>query len=156
MIGSLNILPAHIQRRQRFVVAVTKARISLQALSKVFSLKHVFAYDTDSAQAKRFASGLSEELRIEVEAVQGLGEAVKRSDICVTCTPSHQFFLKQEYVRPSTFIAAVGADSEDKQELEPGLIASNKVVVDVLDQCASIGELHHISFRTDDKAGRTR
>jgi alanine dehydrogenase len=39
--------------------------------------------------------------------------------------------------------AAVGADSEDKQELEPALLASGKVVVDVMEQCATIGELHH-------------
>jgi alanine dehydrogenase len=68
---------------------------------------------------------------------------MKRSDICVTCTPSNRFFLKQDYVQPGTFIAAVGADSETKQELEPALLANNKTVVDILDQCASIGELHH-------------
>ena len=37
----------------------------------------------------------------------------------------------------------MGADSEDKQELDSSLLVSNKVVVDLLDQCASIGELHH-------------
>jgi alanine dehydrogenase len=36
-------------------------------------------------------------------------------------------------VRPGTFIAVVGADSENKQELEPA----------ILEQCATIGELHH-------------
>ena len=40
-------------------------------------------------------------------------------------------------------MAAVGADSEAKQELEPELLAHNKVVVDILDQSAVIGELHH-------------
>ena len=34
-------------------------------------------------------------------------------------------------------------DSADKQELDPRLIASHKVVVDLLDQCEMIGELHH-------------
>jgi ornithine cyclodeaminase/alanine dehydrogenase-like protein (mu-crystallin family) len=46
-------------------------------------------------------------------------------------------------VRPGTFIAAVGADSSDKQELDPGLMAAGIVVVDVLEQCALIGDLHH-------------
>lgn len=44
---------------------------------------------------------------------------------------------------PGTFIAAVGADSEDKQELEPALLCSSKIVVDILEQSATIGELHH-------------
>jgi alanine dehydrogenase len=46
-------------------------------------------------------------------------------------------------VRPGTFIAAVGADSENKQELDPTILARATVVVDNLDQCATIGELHH-------------
>jgi len=44
---------------------------------------------------------------------------------------------------PGTFIAAVGADSEEKQELCPDLISSNKIVVDLAEQSATIGELHH-------------
>ena len=63
--------------------------------------------------------------------------------ICVTCTPSKEYFLKREYVAPATFIAAVGADSEEKQELEPALLASAKIVVDLLDQCSKIGDLYH-------------
>jgi alanine dehydrogenase len=120
-----------------------QGRISARALSRIFSLQSVFAYDIDGAQARRFASELSEELGIEVETVPELGEAWKRSDICVTCTPAKQFFLNQENLLPGTFVAAVGADSENKQELDPGLVAANKLVVDVLDQCAAIGELHH-------------
>lgn len=120
-----------------------QGRISLQALARVFSLERAFAYDLDAARAQKFASELSEELRIEIEAVQDLGQAVKRSDICITCTPATQFFLKQEYVAPGTFVAAVGADSPEKQELEPALLSENKLVVDILEQCASIGELHH-------------
>ena len=40
-------------------------------------------------------------------------------------------------------LAAVGADNADKQELEPQLLASSKVVADILEQCAEIGDLHH-------------
>jgi ornithine cyclodeaminase/alanine dehydrogenase-like protein (mu-crystallin family) len=46
-------------------------------------------------------------------------------------------------VAPGTFIAAVGADNDDKQELHTDLMARSKVVVDLVDQCAVIGELHH-------------
>jgi ornithine cyclodeaminase/alanine dehydrogenase-like protein (mu-crystallin family) len=42
------------------------------------------------------------------------------------------------------FIAAVGADSHGKQELEPALVAGATLVVDVLEQCAEIGELQHV------------
>lgn len=137
----------HLARRDSKSILIcgcgNQGRVSLQALAKFFSLEHVFAYDTDHAQAQRFANQLSVQLQIPVEITSDLRAAMKRSDICVTCTPSTQFFLKHDYVQPGTFIAAVGADSETKQELEPGLLAGNKTVVDVVDQCASIGELHH-------------
>jgi alanine dehydrogenase len=120
-----------------------QGRVSIQALSRIFSLEHVFSYDIDNSQAQRFANELSAELKIPVETTSDLGEAMKRSDICVTCTPSSRFFLKQDYVQPGAFVAAVGADSETKQELEPTLLAQHKTVVDIVEQCASIGELHH-------------
>ena len=49
--------------------------------------------------------------------------------------------LNQSDVAPGTFIAAVGADSEEKQEIDPQLFVSSKVVVDSLEQCAVIGDL---------------
>jgi len=72
-----------------------------------------------------------------------LDSAVLQSDICVTCTPSRQFYLRREHIAPGTFVAAVGADNEDKQELDPTLLGRSKVVVDLVEQCATIGELHH-------------
>ena len=120
-----------------------QGRVSARALANVFALEKIFAHDVNLAQAKVFASELSHELGIEVRASEDFGNAVGKSEIVVTCTPSKQPLLKKEFVRPGTFIAAVGADSEEKQELEASLLAENKVVVDVLDQCASIGELHH-------------
>jgi ornithine cyclodeaminase/alanine dehydrogenase-like protein (mu-crystallin family) len=71
------------------------------------------------------------------------------ADVIVTCTPAQEFFIAAEDVRPGTFIAAVGADSEHKQEIDPALFSKAKVVVDSLDQCATIGDLHHaIAART--------
>jgi ornithine cyclodeaminase/alanine dehydrogenase len=120
-----------------------QGRIQLKALTKAVALEHVYAFDLDHAQAERFAGALSDELGIEVQAVRDLARAARQSDVCVTCTPSRQFFLNREDVSPGTFIAAVGADDERKQELDPRLFAGNKIVVDVLEQCAAIGDLHH-------------
>jgi ornithine cyclodeaminase/alanine dehydrogenase len=117
--------------------------VSLRALAKFFPLVKVFAYDLNVIQVERFANELAEELGIVVVAVEDLGNAVSQSEIVVTCTPSKRPFLNRAFVRPGTFIAAVGADSAEKQELEASLLADNKVVVDLLDQCVEIGELHH-------------
>ena len=118
--------------------------VSVRALANVFAIEKVFAYDVNVAQAQSFANSLSNELEIEVSAVEDLQKAVGQSEIVVTCTPAKQPFLKKRFIRPGAFIAAVGADSAEKRELETNLLAENKVVVDVFDQCASIGELHHV------------
>jgi alanine dehydrogenase len=120
-----------------------QGRISIRALTKVLPIEKVRAWDRDQAKIQRFATELARELRIDIEPVTNLQTAVPQSDVVVTCTPSLQPFLKEEFVAPGTFIAAVGADNPEKQELEPTLLARSKVVVDVLEQCASIGELHH-------------
>jgi ornithine cyclodeaminase/alanine dehydrogenase len=103
----------------------------------------VWAYDRDQSQAQNFARERGRELGMDIEVVDDLETAVRQSDVCVTCTPSTQPFLMQAFVAPGTFIAAVGADNPEKQELEPAILSNSKLVVDVLEQGATIGELHH-------------
>ena len=76
----------------------------------------------------------------------GRGQTSRRSpqsDVVVTCTSAPQAFLTPDLVRPGTFIAAVGADNSDKQEIDPRLYAASVAVVDSLEQAAEIGDLHH-------------
>jgi alanine dehydrogenase len=120
-----------------------QGRIQLKSLAQVLRLERVYAYDQEEALSGRFAGEMSEELGVEVKPVTDLPGAVGESDVCVTCTPSRRPFLMREYVRAGTFVAAVGADNPSKQELDPRLMASNKVVADVLEQCSVIGDLHH-------------
>ena len=120
-----------------------QGRVSLKAIMKVRKPEKVFAFDIDKKRAGEFAKELTDELKISVIADDDLNKAVKQSDICVTCTTSTKPFLGSEDVMPGIFIAAVGADSEHKQELCAELISSGKLVVDLKEQCATIGELHH-------------
>ena len=78
-----------------------------------------------------------------MHAIQDIPEAISKSDVVITCTPARKFFVRSRDVRPGTFIAAVGADNEHKQEIDPRLFVKNKVVVDSLAQCLKIGDLHH-------------
>src|SRR5262249_45433773 len=91
----------------------------------------------------RFCQEMSEKLEIPVTSVQELKEAVKASDVIVTCTTSKQAFIHKPDVSRGSFIAAVGADSHEKQEIDPQLMAAGKVVADVREQCARMGDLHH-------------
>jgi ornithine cyclodeaminase/alanine dehydrogenase-like protein (mu-crystallin family) len=137
----------HLAREGSAVVTVIgcgiQGRSQLIALSRVRSFARVFAYDLDSRAAGEYAVEMSRNVGCPVERVDDYRTAARSSDIIVTCTSAHSPLLSESDVAQGTFIAAVGADNEHKQELDARLLASGKVVVDVMEQCATIGELHH-------------
>jgi alanine dehydrogenase len=137
----------HLARQDAAIVTVcgcgTQGRAQLRALAVVRRLTRAYAVDRDHVRAAVFAREMSKALGFEVLAHDDLDAAARVSDICVTCTPSRTPILGRTAVAPGIFIAAVGADNEAKQELEPALMAASIVVVDVLEQAVSIGDLHH-------------
>jgi ornithine cyclodeaminase/alanine dehydrogenase-like protein (mu-crystallin family) len=120
-----------------------QGEIQLASIAAVLPLRAARVYDVDHARAKDFAARAAARLGFDVEAVTDLARALRESDVCVTCTPSRQAFVKKSDVSAGTFIAAVGADNPQKQEIEVDLLAAAMLVVDVVEQCAEIGELHH-------------
>jgi ornithine cyclodeaminase/alanine dehydrogenase-like protein (mu-crystallin family) len=120
-----------------------QGRVQLRALSRVLHVEAVFAYDKSEEQSLLYSHELASELNILVTPARDLVAAVRQSDVCVTCTPSRQPLLGPDDVRPGTFVAAVGADNPQKQELFPALMARSKVVCDIIEQCAAMGDLHH-------------
>src|SRR4030095_4230069 len=120
-----------------------QGQVSLRALLKVRKIEKVFAFDLEEDQKARFKDEFADEIEIIPTSIYELPAALRKSNIVVTCTTSKKPFVNKDDILPGTFIAAIGADNEDKQEIVSSLIASNKLVTDLTDQCASIGELHH-------------
>jgi len=120
-----------------------QASAQLRALLCIRRPARVYVYDQDSAKARQFAASQEAELPIEVSAVPDLREAAAASRIIVTCTTARRWFLARDMVRPGTFVAAVGADNENKQEIDPLLMAQATVVTDLTEQACAIGDLHH-------------
>ena len=114
-----------------------QASAQLHAFLCVRRPRRVLVHDIDPAKAKAFAA------KTGAEVVVNLENAVGQSRIVITCTTARRFFVTRDMVRPGTFIAAVGADHEEKQEIEPRLLAAAKLVTDVTEQACRIGDLHH-------------
>jgi ornithine cyclodeaminase/alanine dehydrogenase-like protein (mu-crystallin family) len=112
------------------------------ALREVLPLRTVIAVDANPFAAERLARA-TVELGLESRATTEVRASVLAADVCVTCTPSRRWLIGPDDVRPGTFVAGVGADAAEKQELAPGLLARASVFVDVLEQSATIGDLHH-------------
>jgi len=159
-------------RRATVVGCGAQGEIQLAAIAAVLPLQQVWVIDADHARAESLAARAEASVGIRVQAARDLRPALAESDVLVTCTPARRAFVPRDAVLPGTFIAAVGADNHGKQELDPALVAASTLVVDVLDQCAEIGELQHVlaaglmtreqvhaelgQVVTGDRPGRTR
>jgi len=137
----------HLARADARTVAIlgcgVQGRSQLRALARVRRIDRVYAWDGAPDAAQRFAREMTTELGCDVAATGAYRDVVGRCDVIVTCTASHKPLLGAEDVQAGTFVAGVGADSESKHELAPDLLARSTLVVDVLEQCARIGDLHH-------------
>jgi ornithine cyclodeaminase/alanine dehydrogenase-like protein (mu-crystallin family) len=120
-----------------------QGRSQLRALCAVRPIRTVHAVDADAGTARRYAEELARELELEVTVASDLAAAARRSDVIVTCSTARRWILGRGDVKAGAFVAAVGADHPEKQEIEPALMAESAVVVDILEQCEHIGDLHH-------------
>ena len=136
----------HLARKDSAVATIVgcgvQGRSQLEAINLVRPLRQVFAVDTEEERRERFTREMTGRLGISVAGAT-LEQALGESDLVVTCTPSRRAFVATGMLRPGAFVAAVGADNPAKQEIEPELMAGSTVVVDHLEQCLSIGDLHH-------------
>jgi alanine dehydrogenase len=131
----------HLARAEADVLAVcgcgTQAAYQVRAVAAVRPLRRVLCFDRDGERARRLAAEVSG------TAVGDLRAALREAHMVVTCTPSQEALVGPGDVSPGTFVAGVGADHPAKQELAPELLAASRLVVDSLEQAATIGDLHH-------------
>lgn len=120
-----------------------QGRANLEAMQLVRPISKAYAFDVNVETAGTFAREMQAKLGIEVVADTALDTAVADSDIVVTCTTARSPILDVRHLHPGVFIAGVGADNPEKHELAPALLRESRVVVDILEQAATMGDLHH-------------
>ena len=137
----------HLARSNSRAAAIigcgVQGRVQLRALREVLPLERVAVHDVARDTADDFARWMRDDLSLDARVAASTADAVRDADVVVTCTSSDRVVLDDADVRPGMFVAAVGADNEHKWELDPRLFPRSKVVVDNVDQCATIGDLHH-------------
>ena len=126
------------------VGAGTQARMQILALREVFSLKEIKVWDINTTLRDKYVEEMSEQIKIQIEPVEDIRDAVIEADIIVTVTPSKKALVMEEWIQEGVHINAIGADGPGKQELDPFIVKrADKVVVDSLNQCRIIGEIQH-------------
>ncbi len=120
-----------------------QARAHVEALADLFNLDVVLCWDQQPASADNLAAHIRTNFSLRASVVTNFAEAVQSAEIIVTSTTAAAPFLGPEHVQPGAFIAAIGADNPNKNELTPALMARAAVVCDSISQCAAMGDLHH-------------
>lgn len=136
----------HLAKPESAVITIcgtgAQARSHLRAFAKTFPLQQGFVFSRNAEKGSDFAATMSAELELPVALVSDLRGATE-SDIILTCTTAREAFLLPSMVSSGTFVGAIGADSPQKHEIAPELLARSRVVPDLVQQCAEVGELHH-------------
>ena len=121
----------------------TQARLQAEHLALSTTAKQILVYGRNPLHVAAYKSEL-EKKGFNVRPCNSPGEVAHGARLIVTATPSTQPLLQADDVMPGTHITAVGADSTDKNELDPALFAkANIVVADSKSQCLTQGEIHH-------------
>jgi ornithine cyclodeaminase len=125
----------YLARRDSTAVAIigagVQARTQLEALQVALpGLQQVRAYDIRPETAEAFAAEMGERLGLDVRAVDTPEAAVRDADIIVTVTVANEPIVKEAWMKPGSFFAAVGSYQEEEFDV---ILNSHKVVVDGLE-----------------------
>lgn len=122
----------------------TQARYQIKALKLVRDFKRLYVYSINPQHVEEYAREMKQTLGVEVITADRPETVVRMSDVVVTTTPSHQPYLKAEWLHPGLHITCMGSDTEHKQELYADVLGrADRIVCDRIAQCAQLGELHH-------------
>jgi alanine dehydrogenase len=120
--------------------AGTQARWQTRAIATGSDIEAVRVYSpSDSRDA--CAADLRDE-GLPAEAVDSPAEAVEDATVVVTATTSTEPVFDGEWLEPGTLVVAVGAYTEEMQELDPTVFdRAARVFADVPEEVADIGDV---------------
>jgi alanine dehydrogenase len=136
-----------LARKDSSVLAIvgagTVGRGALATCNEVFPWNEVRVWSRSGATLDAFVA--EEQPKYESFALQAstdLEEVIRGADVVVTGTHARGGLVDAEWVSPGTHIAALGADLEGEQELDPAILRRARIFVDDIRQCRSDGEIN--------------
>ena len=125
------------------VGAGTQGRMQLEYLANVINCKEVMVWDMDQSALGDYKKDM-ELLGYRVQPVASTEDICAGCNLIVTATPAKAPLLSAANIRKGTHITAMGADTPQKNELDPQILHKADIVVaDSISQCLLRGEIHH-------------
>jgi alanine dehydrogenase len=110
--------------------AGAQARNQAWAAATVRKLDEIRVYDPIKPAIDKFAADMEVRLGIPIVKAASGEEACRDADIILTATTSKTPVVKRKWLKDKVHVSAIGAFYPDWRELETGIIADAKVVID--------------------------
>jgi len=109
--------------------AGAQARLQIEGVCSVRTIRRAFIYDTNVERAERFREEMKGDVTCEILVARSPAAAAEADIIC-TATTSERAVLEDADIRPGTHINAIGAYRPEMCEIPPSTVARALVVVD--------------------------
>jgi len=120
-----------------------QARLQAIYLKKVINCRHIIVWGRNKLKLEEYQHYMQEQ-GFTVMIADSVAELAEQANLIITTTPVTSPVLRAEHIMPGTHITAVGADTQEKQELDSEVLAkANLVVADSFHQCQQRGEVFH-------------
>jgi alanine dehydrogenase len=119
-------------------------------------VKQASIVDLDKARAEEFKKYCADQFGLNATIAGSITEACEGADVINCTTSSRKPIVMKSDVPKGAHINAIGADAKGKEELDPEILKSSKVVIDDWVQASHSGEInvpvHHNQFSKADIA----
>jgi alanine dehydrogenase len=125
------------------VGAGTVGRGTLATCNEVFAWEEVRVWSRSQKSLDAFVEAERPLYpSLELRASTDLEQVVRDADVVVTGTHARRWVVDDDWIAPGTHLAALGADLEGEQELDPRILQRARVFVDDIRQCRADGEIN--------------
>ncbi|MGH9407426.1 MAG: ornithine cyclodeaminase family protein [Terriglobia bacterium] len=122
----------HLSRADASTVGVIgsgrQARTQLQAVAAVRKIRSARVFSPQASHREVFARDMSGSLGIRVEPDDSAEAAAAFGDIVITATTARQPVVAGEWLKPGAHVNAIGANMENRREVDDALLAKAAVI----------------------------
>ena len=136
------LAPSTVERIGVFGAGV-QGKMQVEALLPIVDCRDVIVWGTGEEELEAYREVMSKH-GLSIQTTLTGDEIAATCSLIVTATPSHTPLLRAEQIREGTHITAMGADTREKNELDPAILQkADRVVADSIEQCRVRGEIFH-------------
>jgi ornithine cyclodeaminase len=122
--------------------AGTQGRMQVEYLESIVDCKDAIVWGINQKELDLYREDM-EPFGFNLKTTLDAKDIPENCNLIVTATPSKSPLLSAEQIKKGTHITAVGADTAEKNELDPRILQkADRIVADSVDQCLLRGEIY--------------